>query len=288
MTLFKEEVLFFGPQIKSGVSLHAAIIARLWPFVDTKHKIITIIHCPQMLEVIGQNPFLFYTVILISSIISSALGFGSFALIPLAALYFGPKESIGIITLYFLFQNLSKLIFFKGHANLKIAKKIILWSLPGVLLGALLLGYVPEKGFEKGLAIVMILFILNDFHHFVTKKQNRKSLPLFSLLYGFCSGLFGSGNLIKGPLFISLGLVKESYIATYALTSLFMNFPKIGIYFWNGIIKPSTMMASLPFLGISIVGTYCGKKILKKIDHSLFHSVITAFFLLSALALLFK
>lgn len=239
-----------------------------------------------MLEFISQNPYFFYTIILLSSIASVA-GVGGFWLIPMAALYFGPKASVGIITLYFLFNNISKLIFFKGDINWKIAKKIIVWSLPGVLAGSLLLGYLPANIFEKILGIGMLIFLANDLHSFITKKQNKKSLPVFGLLYGFFSGLFGSGNIIKGPLFISLGLTKESYVATYALTSLFMNIPKLFIYSFNGVISPSIFTISLPFLVISIFSAYIGKLLLKKIDGTVFYYVIFAVSIISAIALLF-
>jgi hypothetical protein len=241
-----------------------------------------------MFQFIAQNPILFYSVILVTSVISTGLGIGSFALIPLAALYYGPKAGIGIITLFFVCQNVSKMVFFKGHADLPIAKKIILWSLPGVFAGALLLGELPEKLFEKILAVSILVFIANDIHHFIRKKVRHTSIPFISVLYGFFSGLLGSGNLVKGPMLISLGLTKETYIATSALTAFFMNLPKVGIFLWNGIIDQKILILSLPFLLISIIGTWLGRHMLSKINHNAFYYIMTGVFAITALVLLFN
>ncbi|MBU0706073.1 sulfite exporter TauE/SafE family protein [Patescibacteria group bacterium] len=237
-------------------------------------------------DLISQNLILFYCIVLFSSIVSSSLGIGSFILIPFAAIIYGPKASVGIITVYFLVQNINKLIFFKGHANKKIAKIIILWSIPGVLAGSVLLGYLPAYLFEKILGVAIILFLLNDLHTFISKKQSKKSIPLFGLLYGFFSGLLGSGNVIKGPLFLSIGLLKESYIATYALTSFFMNIPKIVIYSWNGVITGDTFVQALPFVFLSFVGTFIGRNVIKRIKSHWFYGIVFIFFIISAMLLI--
>ena len=242
-----------------------------------------------MVELFTQNPLLFYLIVLLISILSTTLSIGGFILIPLVALFFGAKESIGIITLYFLSQNISKLFFFRAHIHKMIAKKIIIWSMPGVLAGAALLIYIPETFFSKFLGIAMIIFMVNDWMRYKSKnRSSEKNLPLFGLLYGFFSGVLGSGNLVKGPLFLSLGLLKESYMATYALTSLFINIPKIGIYFYSGIITQATFIRAIPFLLLSIIGTWIGKRMLNLISNRVFYYITMASFLIASATLLIK
>ncbi len=245
-----------------------------------------------MIELIQTYPYLFYIVVLFSSIMSSATGIGSFILIPFAAIYFGPKEGVGIITIYFLAQNINKLVFFRKFINWKIAKKVIIWSIPGVIIGSLLLTVVPVELFKKILATLIIIYILNDIFKWLRKKkgaitkEDKKTIPLFGVFYGLTSGLIGSGNLIKGPLFVSLGIVKEAYIGTYAATSLFMNIPKIAIYFSTKIINVGSLIQSIPFIFISIIGTYIGKHFLSKIHNKVFSVLLYVFFIFSAVAIL--
>jgi uncharacterized membrane protein YfcA len=237
-----------------------------------------------------QNQLFFYSIIFVSSVFSAALGTGmSFVLIPLAALQYGAKESVGIMTIYFLFQNINKIAVYRKHINWKIAIRVICWSLPGVIIGSLALNVIPVYIFKKILAAVILLYLANDIFKLIPKKHSPdKYLPGLSMFYGFLSGLIGSGNVIKGPLFTSLGLLKETYVGTYAVTSLFINIPKLITYSATGIIDMSAFAKSIPFLLIAIAGTFLGKYFIGKIHNDVFYIIITASFALSAIILLIE
>ncbi len=241
------------------------------------------------MEFIAHSPFLFYLIVLISSVLSSSFGIGSFILLPIAAIVYGPKESVGIITIYFLFQNINKITVFWKHINWNIGIKMILWSLPGALLGSSLLSLIPAAVFNKILGGFILAYLINDIFKIIPKSgYSAAKIPFFGILYGCMSGLIGSGNLVKGPLFTSLGMLNETYIATYALTSLFMNMPKLGVYYATGIIGTSAFTQAIPFLIISILGTYIGKHLLQKVTSGTFYYVVNIAFALSAISLLFE
>jgi len=157
---------------------------------------------------------------------------GTVFLIPLAAFKFGAKESIGILTLYFLFQNMTKIYFFRNHIEWKVAKTIIIWGIPGAAIGACALSIIPDLYFRKFLGVAIFIFMLKDLHSHMKNKDQQprldlKWVPPLGFLYGVTTGLFGIGNVVKGPLFLSLNILKESYLGTNALTSFFTHFPKI-------------------------------------------------------------
>ncbi len=243
-----------------------------------------------MLTDVLQHPVSFYSVVLLTSVFSAALGTGGgLILLPLAALQFGAKESIGILAIYFLFQNINKVIVYKKHIDWKIGWRVILWSLPGVIVGSVALNYIPVELFTKLLACVILVYLANDIFKFTPQKHApEKLLPVLSIIYGFLSGLVGSGNVVKGPLFTSLGLLKQTYVGTYAFTSIFVNVPKIITYSAMGIIDSSALLLSIPFLIISIVGTHIGKHLIGKIRNDIFYYIVTASFALSAIVLLFE
>lgn len=243
-----------------------------------------------MLTEFLQNPIFFYAVVLLTSVLSAALGSGTgFVLIPLAALQFGAKESVGILAIYFLFQNINKIAVYRKHIDWKIGIRVICWSFPGVLIGSIALGYLPVELFKKILGCVILLYLTNDVFKLIPKKHEpEKLLPFLSMGYGFLSGLIGSGNVIKGPLFTSLGLLKQTYVGTYAFTSLFVNIPKIVTYFSMGILDNDAFFKAIPFLIISIVGTHAGKYFIGKIHNDIFYYIVTTSFALSAVALLLE
>jgi uncharacterized protein len=241
-----------------------------------------------VLDTIVQNPFVFYSVILVTSILSASLGVGgSVILLPLSILYFGSKEGVGIVTLYYLFQNIAKIFFFRSHIRWEVALRIIVWSVPGAIVGGFLLDYLPLELFKKLLAAFILLYLANELLRFIPKKvRGMEVIPIFGVLYGFFSGLLGSGNLVKGPLFASMGLKKEAYIATYALTSFFVNVPKLSVYFATGIINLHSVRLSLPLLLVSIVGILIGRRWIRHVPHHVFDIILNISFALSAVALL--
>lgn len=139
-------------------------------------------------------------------------------------------------------------------------------------------------------AIIILIYLANEWFGFVPKRglKERQAVPIFGFGYGFLSGLVGSGNLIKGPLFVGMGLSKEAYIGTYAFTSFFINIPKLATYVATGIVNASTLAQSLPFLFISIVGTFAGRRFIRQIRHDVFAWILNITFVIAALALLLE
>lgn len=242
-----------------------------------------------MLELLAHNSYIFFGVVFVITILSGSFGVGGFVLIPLGAIAYGAKVGVGIITLYFLFQNISKIVLFRKHIDWNIAVKMVIWSIPGAIVGSFALSVIPMGIFNKMLAAFILVYLANDMFELVPKKHyNAGMIPVFGILYGLTSGLTGSGNLVKGPLFTSIGLLKERYIGTYAVTSFFVNVPKIIVYGFTGIITIESLRISLPFLIISIVGTYIGMHLLKHVREDIFFYALNIVFAISAIILFFQ
>lgn len=233
-------------------------------------------------------PF-FLVIVLISSVLSSALGLGGYVLIPLFALHFGAKESVAAITIYFLAQNASKLIMFWRHIDVAVAWRLSLYALPGAILGSYLLIVVPAHYFQQFLAIALLVFLVLPYvGSNVPLTSHWLFVPLCGVLYGVSSGIVGSGNAIKGPMFTSLNLLKERYVATYAATSAAMNVPKVAIYGVGDVLTPSLWTALWPLLFVSLIGTFLGKRLMRFISEAWFERVTLAAFGISTIALFFS
>lgn len=220
-----------------------------------------------------------------SSVASSALGVGSAALLPLFVWEFDGKPGVAVFTVYLLFQNISKLALFWREIDWYVGRRLLLWAAPAAAAGSLLLLMLPEAWFRQILGVCILLLItlpalpLPDL-------PSTVQLPVFGLFYGLCSGALGSGNVVKGPLLLSAGLVKERYIATYALSSLAMNLPKILIYGVGGLTPSHLLGRGALLLVASLDGSWAGKRLLVAIPARWFARVVTGVCVLSALLLL--
>lgn len=239
-------------------------------------------------EILG-HPIVFYGIVFLVTILSSAMGVSiGTLLIPLAALQFGAKEAVGLLAIFWMYQNINKMVLFRGHIQWQLGWRVIAWSLPGVLLGSIALTIMPAEIFKKVLAIGMLCYLANDLLNIIPKNDGKRTLPILSMLYGFLSGFLGSGNIVKGPMFAGWGLRKESYVATYAFTSIFMNVPKIIILSVAGIIGIQMWIISIPLFAISLIGTYIGRHLMQSISETVFYWIIMASFFLAAVALLLE
>ncbi|MDD4319687.1 MAG: sulfite exporter TauE/SafE family protein [Candidatus Peribacteraceae bacterium] len=243
-----------------------------------------------MLTEILRQPVVFYGAVLAASVLSTATGVGGMVLLlPFAALQFGAKEAVGIVTLFGLCQNINKIVVFRHAIRWRIGWRMIAWSVPAAIAGSLVLPLVPADLFRKLLAGTVLLYLANDLFRLVPSRgRPERFLPLLSVVYGFLSGLIGTGNIVKGPLFTGLGLLKEAYVGTYAFTALFMNIPKLASYVATGTLGIDALRQSVPFLLLSVAGTYAGSILLRRVRSDIFYYAVTASFVLSAVALLLE
>ena len=236
----------------------------------------------------------FVAVVFASSVLSSALGVGGYALLPLFVAFYGAKSGVAVITVYFLFQNFAKLLLTWRHVDFALASRLVAWSLPGALLGGALLVVVPPQAFQRVLGAGVLAMVI------VPRLRRRPATPrpprppraertgfaLFALAYGVASGALGSGNVLKGPFLTSLGVVKERYIGTYALTSCALNIPKLLVYRGGGVAPGAVLASAWPLLLVSLAGTYAGTRLLRHIPPAWFERITSAVFVVAALAML--
>jgi uncharacterized membrane protein YfcA len=111
-------------------------------------------------------------------------------------------------------------------------------------------------------------------------KQNDTNLYLGGGISGFLAGLIGTGGAIRGLTLSAFHLPKDVFIATSALIDMGVDSSRAIIYVANGYFTKEHLIY-IPFLiGISLLGSFLGKQILKKIPEAVFHYVVLGIILL--------
>jgi len=234
--------------------------------------------------------YYFYPVIFVASFISTVAGYGTGALVvAFGMFFFSPREVLGITTLIFLVNNITKIFLFRKHIDVPIAKTFILWSIPAAVLGATLTAYIPPNAIQLLLGLVIVTYLLNKYV-LSFKKVNigNKAIKIASVLYGFITSITGTGGVIKAAVFIELNLVKEVFIGTFAITSFFVNITKLIIYTNYGYLHAGNINVALISIIFCISGILIGKQVLKYfVSEKLFEYLVTGMLVLSAAKLLF-
>jgi uncharacterized protein len=143
---------------------------------------------------------LFFISALIAEIIGTMAGFGSSTIfLPLALLFVVDfKTAIILVAIFHLFGNLSRIIFFRQGFDKRIVLQFGVPSILFSLLGALLIGLLPQPI----LKIVLGIFLITTSVSFLIRPRLR--IPANTTIFiasgsvtGFITALVGTGGCAK-------------------------------------------------------------------------------------------
>ena len=123
--------------------------------------------------------------------------------------------------------------------------------------------------------IILGVFLIGLSLLFLIKKEliikpNKREALLGGTFSGLFAGVLGTGGAIRGLTMAAFNLEKNAFIATSAIIDFFVDFSRTIVYFFNGFITKEILIY-IPFLiVISIIGTYIGKLLLKRISQETF------------------
>jgi uncharacterized membrane protein YfcA len=228
---------------------------------------------------------LFLILALLAEIIGTISGFGSSILfVPIASIFLDFKLVLGITAVFHVFSNLAKIYFFHEGIDKKIVVKLGIPAVIFVTLGALLTHYIPQKSIELGMNFIILavaIYLISG--QSKTLKETNLNLYMGGSISGFLAGLIGTGGAIRGIILTAFNLEKNVFIATSAIIDLGVDSSRAAVYISHGYFSKDHIIL-IPFLiVISIVGSYIGKLILKRIPEKTFHFVVLSVIALTSI-----
>jgi uncharacterized protein len=223
-----------------------------------------------------EDNYLFIVLALVCEIIGTVSGFGSSILfVPVASMFFDFKTVLGITAVFHVFSNLSKIALFRKGIDKNIALKLGIPAVLFVMLGAWLTTFIAGKQVQLLMNMVLFalaLYLVANFNK--TLRQTNTNLYGGGVASGFLAGFVGTGGAIRGLVLAAFNLPKDVFIATSALIDLGVDFSRAVIYVSNGYFSRNYLVL-IPFLiGVSIVGSYIGKLILKRTSEKAFRYIV--------------
>jgi len=213
---------------------------------------------------------------LISEIIGTMAGFGSSTIfLPLALLFVDFKTAIILVAIFHLFGNLSRIIFFRQGFD----KRIILqFGVPSIffsILGALLIGVLPQPI----LKLVLGIFLITTSVSFLIKPRlkipaNTSTFIAGGSVTGFITALVGTGGALRATLLQGFNIEKIKYIATAATIALATDATRIPVYISQGFLREQYFIYIPILFGFAVAGSFVGRRIVKMIDQELFRKIV--------------
>jgi len=218
----------------------------------------------------------FILLALLAEILGTVGGFGSsLFFVPIATYFLDFHSVLGVTAMFHVLSNLTKIGFFNKGIDKKLIISLGIPAVLFVILGAYLSQFVVTKWLEITLSAFLIalsLFFLL-FKKAVVKPTTFNSIS-GGIASGFIAGLIGTGGSIRGITLAAFNLKMEAFIATSAVIDLAIDSSRAVVYAFNGFVHKEDMYLLPILFVVSIIGTYIGKELLKKISELQFRKVV--------------
>ncbi|WP_374334399.1 sulfite exporter TauE/SafE family protein [Leeia sp.] len=218
----------------------------------------------------------FMLLALLAEVVGTVGGFGSSLLfVPLAGYFLDYHSVLGVAALYHLSSNAAKIYFFRAGFDRKLILQMGLPSVLAAIAGALMSGLLPSAlltlllaGFLIGLGGLLLLF-----RQFRLRPVAANAV-LGGLVSGFLSGLLGTGGAVRGVVLAAYGLPAQVFIATSAIIDFGIDASRSVVYAASGFVHRDDLYLIPLLLGVSVVGTWLGKKIVGILSEQQFQSIV--------------
>ncbi len=234
--------------------------------------------------------WLFILLALLAEILGTVGGFGSsLFFVPIAGYFLDFQSVLGITALFHVSSNLTKIAFFRKGVDKKLLLSIGIPAVLFVIIGAAFGKYLDDHVLNILLALFLIL--LSVFFLAARSFELRPTLGnsiAGGVISGLMAGLLGTGGAIRGMVLAAYNLKIEVFIATSAIIDLAIDASRSIVYTLNGYVHVHDLYLIPILLVVSILGTFIGKLILKRLSDKQFKSVVLVLVLITGIITLIK
>ncbi len=220
--------------------------------------------------------------------VSGIIGTGaSIMLLPVLVHAFGPKQAVPIMAIAAVMANLSRVLAWWREVDWKAVAAYAITGVPAAALGARTLLVLPANLIELSLGIFFLAMI--PVRHLLARLQWKARLwhlALAGAVIGFLTGIVLSTGPLSVPVFLAYGLLKGAFLATEAVSSLFIYISKVLTFHEFGAL-PADVLAQGFIVGASLMaGTFAGRALVLRMSVAAHGQVLDGLLLCSGLALL--
>lgn len=215
-------------------------------------------------------------ILFFGAFIRSSLGFGDavFAM-PLLALVLGIKTATPLVALFATTIAVSILAKNWQKADLQATRRLVIASLPGILIGLYLLTGLPENVLK-----IILGFLIGGYGIFrlLGPRLSIGKAPFLTFIFGFLAGILGGAYNTNGPPIVIYGTLRnwspQHFRATlqgyFLPTGLLIAAGHGAAGLWTGRVW-SLYLFCIPFVA---AGIFIGGKVNRSIRTDLFVSII--------------
>ena len=204
---------------------------------------------------------------------------GSMAIlaVPLVAIGFPARESVGILLPVMIFGDIMAVIHYRGSCNWPVILRFFPITAIGVVIGYFLLDLIDPDVFSIVLGLVIAVMLIAGYAIEGRKiDAGRGAVARWSA--GISAGVATMMANAAGPIFgiylLRLGLGKKEFIGTHSWYFLVLNLFKVPFSIDLGLITAETFGLNAMFLPAIVLGAVLGYSVVGMIDAKLIRTII--------------
>lgn len=211
--------------------------------------------------------------------------------VPLMAMVFPAKESVGALLPLLIVGDICAVSFYHSHAQWKKLFELFPCVLGGIALGAFVLWKIDNTQLKPVLGLLILgllgLEICRRRFGWVNFPHQLWFVIVMGSLAGFATTLGNVAGPIMNIYFISKGFQKSEFMGTSAWYFLIFNCVKVPIYGGLGMINQTTLMFDLCLVPAVLIGAFAGRSLLRVVPQRAFNFLVLLLAALAAVRLLF-
>ena len=225
-----------------------------------------------------------------TSVIGGLTGYGTGLLLPPVLIpIIGAEAVVPVIALSAIFSNISRLTAFRAQFNRSIAILIVIFALPGCMLGAY--GYTRLAGPSVMLLVGSVTILLVPARRLLLRLRGnleRRGIIAAASVYGVVVGGTTGSGIILLSILLAAGLTGTAVIATDAAVSIVIGLLKVAIFQATGALPASSWIVGLLIGACAFPGAFVARRLLANVSGHRHTDLLDAVVILGGTLLLWQ
>ena len=215
---------------------------------------------------------------IIGNSLSGVAGFGGgVVVLPVLVWVYGPEVAVPVVAISQLIGTTTRVWLAREHMNWKVVGWFAAGSVPFALLGSFLFISADTDLLIRIMGGGMIaLVVLTQLPWAQRVKMTLWGFTPLGASAGFLAAVMGIPGPFAPVFFMAYGMVPLEYMASFSMSMLIIQVPKIAVYGSGELLTPLVAGLGLSLGIIAIGGAYFGARLLRRIPEKVFTVGINA------------
>lgn len=203
---------------------------------------------------------------LMAGVLTTVAGQGGGLLLLLAiSTLVGPRDALAITAPALLLGNLHRTVLLRAAIDGSIARRMMLGTVPGSLLGGFAVGLLPTWGLKSALVVMTVLALAKAIGWLRFAIPPRALVPA-GLGIGVLIGTSGGAGILLAPLLLSTGLRGRAFVATTSVIAVSMHLGRVVGYAGQGLFSGGLVLVTALVTAAIFGGNWLGGCLQTRLD----------------------